>query len=59
LKDFIISDHAIQRSIERGIPREMIEEILANPDKVIDDESGEEGQKFTNQFLLSPTKRLS
>jgi len=37
----------------------MIEEILANPDKVIDDESGEEEQKFTNQFLLSPTKRLS
>ncbi|QJD78408.1 DUF4258 domain-containing protein [Spirosoma rhododendri] len=55
--NFIISAHAMQRSTERGIPREMIEEILSNPDKIIDDESGEDGQKvYQSLFTFSNEK---
>jgi hypothetical protein len=47
----------MQRSIERGIPREIIEEILGNPDKIIDDGSGEEGQKvYQSLFTFSNEK---
>ena len=42
---FILSRHVIERSEERGIPLPVIEEVLQNPAQVIDDESGEPGQK--------------
>jgi hypothetical protein len=43
--NFQISKHALEQAIERGMTEQTIWEILADPEQIGDDESGEEGQK--------------
>lgn len=48
---FVLSNHVLERASERGISLEIIDDILTNPDQILDDESGEEGQKVYQSIV--------
>jgi hypothetical protein len=51
--NFQISKHALEQAIERGMTEQTIWEILADPEQIGDDESGEEGQKVFQKRIIS------
>lgn len=46
---YYISKHLSERALERGISETIIRKILSHPEQIVDDESGQVGQKFTSQ----------
>ena len=42
---FVLSNHVLERALERGIPVSVIQDVLANPAQVVDNNSDEPGQK--------------
>ena len=47
----VLSRHVLTRAEDRGIPLSVIEDILANPAQIVDDESGEPEQKIYQSIL--------
>ena len=48
---FILSNHVLERARERGISMLEIEAILAAPAQIVNDESGEPGQKVYQSII--------
>lgn len=53
-----MSQHVLERAFEREISQEVIISILTNPDQVVDDESGEIGQKVYQSIVKLSGKVL-
>ena len=49
--NYVLSRHVLTRAEDRGIPLLVIENILMNPAQVVDDESGEPGQKVYQSIV--------
>ncbi|TAE23848.1 MAG: DUF4258 domain-containing protein [Cytophagales bacterium] len=52
--EYKLSKHVIERATERAITELMIREILSNPDQIVDDKTGEEGQKVFQSIINFP-----
>ncbi|AQG80873.1 DUF4258 domain-containing protein [Spirosoma montaniterrae] len=46
-----ISKHALERAKERNITQEILKRVLNNPDQVVDDDSGKQGQKIYQSLI--------
>lgn len=46
-----LSKHLLEKAAERAIPELMIREILSNPDQIVDDKTGEKGQKVFQSII--------
>ena len=49
--NFVLSEHLLKQALEREIDLRLIEDTLANPDQIVDDESGEVGQKVYQSIV--------
>lgn len=49
--NYILSEHVLTRAEERSIPQTIIDQVLSNPDQIVDDESGETGQKVYQAII--------
>ncbi len=55
--NFVLSEHLLKQALERDIDLRLIEEILTNPDQIVNDESGEAGQKVYQSIVELSEKK--
>ena len=55
--NFILSEHILKQALEREIDLRLIEDILDSPDQIVDDESGEVGQKVYQSIVELSEKK--